>query len=447
MTSLRKELMAGTAGLLLSFSAAANAGLPARLPERIPEASAPITTVLQNYNTAATLRLKKMEDSFAQDRPARTPRVVLLDYDQISAWFMDDAGPDGFDKAIGDYLAAKTGRPYDQQALDRLAQAMDTLTPMSLIRNPAMPGKARPPAENGQCLVVPQYPGISFSTFYAQSFLTGRGGANPLAEQSPRIGLSTQDFGDFATRHEIWHCLDTRYAPQSQFSDDFDRIMVTHKAEVFADLGGVAEGIRQGANLTLIDKIAAMRATWVWLTGPARAHSQTAENDDAYKSVIYNTQPALALLKDRIQAMGLTQFRKLDRGALRDLLYDVTEKAALTPETARALTAYYRDGKTSSTALQPLLRDMQAITAKTLRGPGVSPAFQTAAGTPDEESRRQVATNAAIRARADDGNVPALLRAKAALTDETRQRLDQDSPAPVERDLTTLFYTNLQRNP
>ncbi len=447
MKSLRKELLAGTAGLLLAFSAAAAGGTVPAFSGMGAETNPSLTTIRNFYNTEASTRLKKMESAFAQDVPAGTPKIVLLDYDQISVWFLSQTGPDTLDKAVGDYLTAKTGKPYDPAALHLLAGAMDSLKPMSLIRNPQAAPNTAP--EKAQCLVVPQYPGISFETFYAQDFQLSPGSKSTLTKNTPAIGLSTQDFGDFATRHEIWHCLDTRYATQTQFENGPARILNTHKSEVFADLGGVAESLRQGANLTLIDKIAAMRATWIWTTGPARAQASTPQDDEYYKSAIYHTHPALSLLKKKIQEMGLAQFRKLDRPALRDMLYDVTEQAALSPETLQQLAAYYHTGEASKekTALQPVLQELKRIAAASLRGPELSASFQETALTPEQFSRRQQELNRALRAAAGTAEDTALLQAKAALTDKIRNRMDKGENKTVERDMTILFYTNPRKNP
>ena len=103
------------------------------------------------------------------------------------------------------------------------------------------------------------------------------GSAKPisLAGKTVTINMSTKEFADFVNAHESWHCLDIRYMRDT--GDGLEGAVKQNRAEMFADIGGVMEGIRNGADLTLIDKAAALHATWTFLTGPAHAKTPRGE--------------------------------------------------------------------------------------------------------------------------------------------------------------------------
>jgi hypothetical protein len=115
---------------------------------------------------------------------------------------------------------------------------------------------------------------------------------------------------------------------------------------MLADIGSVMEGIRNGADLSLIDKAAALHAAWAFLTGPAHAKSPQ-ESDRHFESIVYNTQDGLYALKARIEKMGIDNFRKLDRERLRALDYEITDDHCVSYAQAQALEAYYVTGSGS----------------------------------------------------------------------------------------------------
>ena len=213
----------------------------------------------------------------------------------------------------------------------------------------------------GSCLVVPEYPGISFDSFYAASFRIGP--SDLLAGKTVVIDMSTKEFADFANAHESWHCLDIRYMQDT--GDGLEGAVKQNRAEMFADIGGVMEGIRNGADLSLIDKAAALRATWAFLTGPTHAKSST-ESDQHFASIVYATEDGLDALEARIEKMGVDNFRKLDREQLRALDYEITDDYCLTYAQAQALEAYYATGQAPAAAL-PRIARLKAIAAASVR--------------------------------------------------------------------------------
>lgn len=309
-------------------------------------------TILREYHTAASQHLQSLEADFNAHRPPGVAPVVYLDYDRIATWFGVGEGPSTVDQAIGDYLKAKTGRIYDAPALSLLAKAMNSLDAEGVVMQ-------RDGA--GSCLVVPQYPGVSFRTAYAASFRLGPYDA--LAGKTVAIDLSTKEFANFVNAHESWHCLDVRYMRDS--GDGLAGAVKQNRAEMFADIGGVMEGIRNGADLTLIDKAAALHAGWAFLTGPAHA-KMPGDSNEHFASIIYDTQDGLDALKIRIQQMGIANFRQLDRDQLRALDYEITDAHCLTYTQAQALQAYYATGQAPAVAA-PWIARLAVVTAASVR--------------------------------------------------------------------------------
>ena len=120
---------------------------------------------MREYNTAASKRLKSLATEFNQKLPSGVAPVVYLDYDIVATWFGMRESPATVEKAIGDYLTAKTGRSYDTPTLSRLARAMNSLDAEGIVVQKE--GTA-------SCLVVPVYPGISFDSFMPRVFGAGQ---------------------------------------------------------------------------------------------------------------------------------------------------------------------------------------------------------------------------------------------------------------------------------
>ena len=281
-------------------------------------------------------------------------------------------------KAIGDYLLVRTGRSYDAPTLDLLSTAMNSLDAEGIVM---------PKGGGGSCLVVPIYPGISFDSFYSASFRMGP--TDLLAGKTVAIKMTTKEFDDFVNAHESWHCLDIRYMQDT--GDGLEGAVKQHRAEMFADIGGAMEGIRNGADLTLIGKAIALRATWAFLTGSAHARTP-AESDRHFSSVIYATQDGLAALKARIEKMGVGSFRQLDRERLRALDYEITDAYCLTYAQAQALQMYYANGQARGAAL-PLVARLKAITTASIRdlSPAELAGQQKNSGTSNDGGRTEEA--------------------------------------------------------
>ena len=430
---------------VMAILASISAGLTSRVraashPSALPPAGtapAALVTILRDYNTAASQHLKSLAADFNSRLPRGVSPIVYLDYDKIATWFGLTEGPPTVERAIGDYLTAATGRSYDPQALSLLAKAMNSLDAEGIVMQK---GGA------GSCLVVPQYPGISFDSAYAASFRIGQ--SDLLAGKTVAIDLSTKKFTDFVNAHESWHCLDVRYVRDT--GDGFEGAVKRNRAEMFADIGGAMEGVRNGADLTLIDKLAALHASWAFLTGPAHAKTPP-ESDQHFASVVYATQGGLSALKTRIEKMGLASFRKLDREQLRALDYEITDAHCLNYAQALALQNYYATGQVQAPALT-IIEALAAIAAASVRD-----------ATPEEFSAREKTDQPSGGDRAAERSLPQQLRTRASelgdatsfanqlkarqeMTDSLREKLlgerDPSAERATEAQLKLLLYTD-----
>jgi hypothetical protein len=401
-----------------------------------PDVSATVVDVMREYNTAASKRLKNLEAEFNQKLPSGVSSIVYLDYDIVATWFGMREGPATVETAIGDHMKAKTGRTVDAPTLSRLARAMNSLDAEGIVVQKE--GTAA-------CLVVPLYPGISFDSLYAASFRVGP--TDVLAGKSVMIGMATKEFADFVNAHETWHCLDIRYIRDA--GDGLAGAVKQNRSEMFADIGGVMEGIRDGSDLTLIDRAAALHAAWAFMTGPA--HAKTPEEGGThFLSIVYATQDGLKALKTRIEKMGVENFRRLDREQMRALDYEITDAHCLTYDQAQGLQTYYATGLAPAAAM-PLVARLKAIVAAAVRDatPAELAAREKTAqealknGGLTEELILEKLRNGA-REFGDATSFVNQLRARQQMTDSLREKLRRDpsSERVTEAQLKLLLYTD-----
>lgn len=435
----RQPLLITTACLALTLAGCGGSKTSSCTGAAVKADTTPATlaTVMRDYNTAASEHLKSLETDFNKGLPSGVSPIIYVDYDKIATWFGMPEGPATVDSAVGDYLTVKTGRNYDATTLSLLAKAMNSLDAEGIVMQKE---------GTGSCLVAPEYPGMSFDSFYAASFRIGP--TDLLAGKTVAINMSTQEFADFVNAHESWHCLDIRYMRDT--GDGLAGAVKRNRAEMFADIGGVMEGIRSGSGLTLIDKVAALRATWAFLTGPAHAKIP-AERNAHFASVVYTTQEGLYALKARLEKMGGTEnLRKLDREQLRALDYEITDAHCLTYAQAGALQRYYATGQAPAVA-RPLVARLKAIAVASVRD--LTPVELTAR----EKSARRAANNGGLtestlleelKGRARQlGSATSFnnqLKARQEMTDRLRDKLLRDpaSERVSEAQLKLLLYTD-----
>jgi hypothetical protein len=439
MNQASKTFLSATASLalILAGCADAKAGSGAKPLPSSDSAPAALATILRDYNTAASEHLKTLAADFNAHLPSGVSPIVYLDYDKIATWFGLSDGPSTVEKAIGDYLMATTGRTYDPLTLSLLAEAMNSLDAEGIVMQKAA----------GSCLVVPEYPGISFDSAYAATFRLGP--TDLLAGKTVTIDLSTKQVADFVDAHESWHCLDIRYVRDT--GDDLEGAVKRNRAEMFADIGGAMEAVRDGAGLALIDKLAALHAAWAFLTGPAHAKTPP-ESEKHFASIVYATQGGLFALQARIEKMGLASFRKLDRQQLRALDYQITDADCLTYAQAQALEAYFATGAAQAPA-RSLITTMRAIAEASVRD--ATPAELAAreksvTDVPNDDGPAQQALLQRLQARARElGGAASFanqLKARQEMTDTLRAKLlgerDPSAERATEAQLKLLLYTD-----
>lgn len=438
MNKSRSSFLGWMAIPALIFAALPSRTTAASGPSAPPSSAVPpaLATILRDYNTAASQHLKILATNFNASRPSGVPPIVYLDYDKIATWFGLNDGPSTVEKAIGDYLTATTGRIYNPPALSLLANAMNSLDAEGI----AMQKGAR------SCLVVPQYPGISFHSAYAATFRIGQ--TDLLAGKTVAIDLPTKEFSDFVNAHESWHCLDIRYVRDT--GDGLEGAVKRNRAEMFADIGGAMEAVRSGADPALIDKLAALHAAWAFLTGPAHAKTPP-ESDKHFASIVYTTQDGLFALQTRIEKIGLASFRKLDRQQLRALDYQITDSNSLTYAQAQALEAYFVTGEAQAPA-RSLIASMKEIAAASIRDatPAELATRNETAQASTGDAPAEPALLGRLQARASElGDATSFanqLKARQEMTDSLRDKLLNERDASAERateaQLKLLLYTD-----
>lgn len=461
MTSLKKLLLATTAGVVLllaglgTYSTLADTNKPepaaitatatntntttntATLPAP-PAATkaATLSTIMSDYNTSASKRLRSLEDEFNKTRAPGAPAIVFIDYDHVSTWYSLAEGPESLDKAIGDYLQVRTGKTYDAEMLNDLARAMDALQPVAFTT-----GKGNP----GPCIVVPEYPGFGLHDFLTTGFKVD--GVDQLRGKVLDLHITAQEFGDYANAHEAWHCTDMKFRTDTE-GFGLVRAVKENRAETFADIGGVMEGIKNGANLTLIDKVAAMRATWIYSTGPARAKEVPDTHPDHFKSIIYHTHPGLYALKERIQEMGMEKFRAMSRADMREMAYEITAQNSLTFVEAASLQTYYTTGRITGGA-GPAVTRLQDIAESSVRSPTAAEKLamqQDAAAAEKITAAGDSALVVAMRARAEELGGQSFvnqLKARQEMTDRLRDQFSAGKARKSgEAQLKSLLYSD-----
>lgn len=142
-------------------------------------------------------------------------------------------------------------------------------------------------------------------------------------------GLSRQDQVDFTNRHESWHCLDSKYNLRHLDPKKVDAIKkgtlashvndrtaleiyaTVYRKEALADVGAAGDMIRAGKGLDLLDKVSAWRATDT-------------------KDLQHLSSPVLDGLKQKINEIGIDNFRKLSDADAQKLYFEATDTFGMT---------------------------------------------------------------------------------------------------------------------
>ncbi len=150
----------------------------------------------------------------------------------------------------------------------------------------------------------------------------------------------------FTNSHEAWHCRDDKYTEQLRkinvgkhtavdYSSDIrdlpdhagvrETYSLLHKKECLADVGTLGDMIREGKDPKIINDVARWRNHMSW-------------------EVKHFTTPVIEGLKQKIDEMGVENFRKLSEKDAQKLYYEVTDKYALDGNDIKNINTYEAGG-------------------------------------------------------------------------------------------------------
>lgn len=176
------------------------------------------------------------------------------------------------------------------------------------------------------------------------------------------------EFDDMGLRHELGHCLDNRYTVEYErrgFSGDaadagWEAFVLQHKGEIFADLMHITQILEEGGDWRRqLEDLRLFRLAVVALDGSVYANSPYRLNKESPKRVAplyYHTAPALSALERRIGDIGEENFRRMGFEEKRAVLYEVTEKSALTVEEMRVMGDFFEHGDTGESGAYECVR-------------------------------------------------------------------------------------------
>lgn len=143
-------------------------------------------------------------------------------------------------------------------------------------------------------------------------------------------GLSFQDQIKLFNNHESWHCRDDRYSLRGINVEDVKNaniadprsiannptackvIAISYQKEAFADAGGIGTMLREGYDLSLLDRVADWR-------------------QERPADLVHITTPVLRGMKQEIEQMGgIAKFRAMSDEQARQFYYKVVDKYGVT---------------------------------------------------------------------------------------------------------------------
>lgn len=340
MAPFRKVLLASVAGLTFAFGAA-NA-VQAQQPQKQPVTD--LQTVTTLYHTKDSKALADLEGRLNQERPANTPRIVYIDPDIMATWLQLKGSIQLYPAMTAEYLNAKQVPALADAALVGVATASFNMHPGAAV--PQLPNPKLTGAELGKstCVVIPYNPNLSADAYMRTAFdlANPQTGAkqNVMTGLKLQISMNRQDMAEIVDAREAWGCFDTKFVTQINQTHDFERIMALHRAEVFKDVGGVMQAVKDGTDPSIIEKFADFRATASGLTMRPRGEVFSPTDVPFYGSVIFESSPALHALKAYVDQVGVDKLRGMTGEEMVRLANDITEKNAMTGEQATHLMGF-----------------------------------------------------------------------------------------------------------
>lgn len=466
MNVFKRALLTGVASLTLAFGGAVAQAQTTQAPatpgtaqtETVQKNTLSFSELQQSYATRASQRLAALETRLNKNRPADAPRIVFADPDQISTQLQLRQTPaPQFAQLMQEYLTSKKVSGLSPEELGAIAQTSFTMQPAGFAPQSMRPGLTGDALHAASAVVVPYNPNLSAQDYMKQAFVlrTGNGSATDvLRGASLKVDITREQMADIVGAKGAWRSFDTRYLPTvAGANKGFDQVIVLHKTETFSEVGALMQTVKDGAPAALIGEYANFKGTLVALTENARTKVYESDNNAYFGAIVATTYPALYELQARVEKMGVENFRKLSPTQLRDMAYDITEKAALTPEQATHLSGvaalgeeYFRiliqnkvEGRTIDAANQFVVNAYElkaAIIKKTVEGPDMGEALKQlfGAGAPATQQiapwqmfdllQAKIYSDPAVAK--DPGDVKALLNARRALIDDARELLDKN---------------------
>lgn len=340
MKAFRRQLLATAAGLTIAFSGVA---LAQAQPKK-PSGPLPLATVTQQYHTKDSKALAGLEARMNAEKPAGAPRIVYVDPDIMSTWLTSGGAVKNYGSMIVDYLSAKNTPLPSAQTLAGVASASIAQVPGSAVpqlTNPALTGEQ---LAKTACIIAPYDPNMPANAYMTRAFMlanprTGQG-FEGITGMKLNISFTRQEMEEIVNAREAWGCFDTKFVTQVNVTRDFDQLMALHRSEVFKDIGGLMQAVKDGAGTDAIAKYADFRETLAAVTAHPRGQLFTPADVAFYGSVIYDTGPALTELKARIDAMGVDRFRALSGEEMVKMANDITEKTSLGNAEATHITGF-----------------------------------------------------------------------------------------------------------
>lgn len=364
MASFKNGLLATVAGLTLAFGAVTNVRAQEPAEKKKPD---DLATVTQLYQTKESKTLSAFEAHVNKSRPSGTPRVVYVDPDIMGTWLQLRGNVQAYPGMIAEYLQSKKADPLPPGTLGAVAATSFTMRTGSAPPQLAQPGLSGEALQNASCVIIPYNPNLPAEAYMRGAFQL----ANPVTDAEAdalegkklMISIDRQQMMQIVNGREAWGCFDTKYVTALNGAEDFERIMALHRMEVFKDVGGLMQAVKDGADPALIAEYADFRATLSALTASPRAAIFQPGDVPFYGSVIYETSPALLLLSDTIERMGVGKFRSLSGDAMKTMAEEIVAQAALTTDEATHMMGFAMLGPDYFRTLQVAKADPAVIKA------------------------------------------------------------------------------------
>lgn len=336
---------AAVAGLCAVFSVFASP--PVRAAENSPEAVFRDIPAL----TSSSKRLEAAQRRFEMAHPEIT--LVILDRDKTD-FIMGETGAPEQEALIG-AIYNKARAPLEPSFYIQATGVYEEGDASSLRAKLDPEGKLL-------CVVMPRDPNRNTISKLKSALETV-----VYRDLIPGRLFNAWEFDNLGLRHELGHCLDNRYIAEYMrrgFSGDtgeagWEAFTLQHKAEIFADLMHITQTLEEkGDWRRQLEDLRLFRLAVVALDAPVYATSYHLQRQSPKRvgPIYYHTAPALTALEKRIEDIGEENFRQMGFEKKREILYEITERSALTAEEMQVMGDFFERGDTGESGLYECVR-------------------------------------------------------------------------------------------